>query len=348
MSQPLITTFYPSDIQMADKIKALLQSEGIHLDANLDYTCAVVDDEYNVIATGSCFKNTLRCIAVSHDHQGEGLMNTVVSHLIGIQYQRGNVRLYLYTKCGSAKYFAELGFHEIVQIKDELVFMENSSSGFSRYLSCLRQERKEGASVASVVMNANPFTSGHRYLIEQAARNNDIVHLFIISEDASLFPFAVRKKLILAGIADLPNVAVHESGPYIISNATFPSYFQRDEESVIRGHALLDLSIFTQIAATLGITVRYVGEEPHSIVTGIYNEIMQKELPSNGIRCVVVPRKKIDGMPISASAVRKALHDGDLSLVEKLVPETTYRFLTSPEASPLIAHIQAEENVSHY
>ena len=348
MSEYSITTVYPSDRRMKEKVVSLLQEEGIRLDGNLDYTCAVVDDDDQVIATGSCFKSTLRCMAVSHEHQGEGLMNTVVSHLIEMQYQRGNVHLYLYTKCNSAKFFADLGFREIVRIEDELVFMENSKTGFQDYLDRLKKEYKKGSSVAAIVMNANPFTLGHRYLVEQAAWENDVVHLFAVSEDASLIPYSVRKRLIAEGIADLKNVFIHDSGPYIISNATFPSYFQRDEESVIRGHALLDLTIFTQIATVLGITVRYVGDEPRSLVTGIYNEIMKKELPANRIRCVVVPRKEKDGEAISASTVRKAIQDNDMELLRELVPETTYRYFTSEEAAQIVSRIRAESNVVHY
>ena len=348
MSEYSITTVYPSDRRMKEKVVSLLQKEGIRLDSNLDYTCAVVDDDYQVIATGSCFKNTLRCMAVSHEHQGEGLMNTVVSHLIETQYQRGNVHLYLYTKCNSAKFFADLGFFEIVRIEDELVFMENTKTGFQDYLNRIKKEYRDGSSVAAIVMNANPFTLGHRYLVERAAQENDVVHLFAVSEDASLIPYSVRKRLIKDGAADLKNVYIHDSGPYIISNATFPSYFQRDEESVIRGHALLDLTIFTQIAAVLGITVRYVGEEPRSLVTGIYNEIMKKELPANGIRCVVVPRKEKDGEAISASTVRKAIQDNDMELLRELVPETTYRYFASEESAPIVSRIRAESNVVHY
>ena len=213
--------------------------------------------------------------------------------------------------------------------------MENSKTGFQDYLDRLKKEYKKGSSVAAIVMNANPFTLGHRYLVEQAARENDVVHLFAVSEDASLIPYSVRKRLIAEGIADLKNVFIHDSGPYIISNATFPSYFQRDEESVIRGHALLDLTIFTQIATVLGIT-------------GIYNEIMKKELPANGIRCVVVPRKEKDGEAISASTVRKAIQDNDMELLRELVPETTYRYFTSEEAAQIVSRIRVESNVVHY
>ena len=125
-------------------------------------------------------------------------------------------------------------------------------------------------------MNANPFTLGHLYLTERASAENDTVHLFMVSEDASLIPFKVRRRLITEGTSHLDNIIYHDSGPYIISSATVPSYFQKDMDAVIESHAKLDLVIFTKIAHALGIGRRYVGEEPHSRATGIYNQIMEK------------------------------------------------------------------------
>ena len=126
--------------------------------------------------------------------------------------------------------------------------------------------------------------------METAAGRCDTLHLFLLSEDASLVPFGVRKQLVQAGTAHLKNVVLHDSGPYIISNATFPSYFLKDDSAVIQGHAKLDLTIFVRIARALGVTVRFVGEEPTSQVTGLYNEIMAAQLPENGIDCVILPR----------------------------------------------------------
>ena len=197
-------------------------------------------------------------------------------------------------------------------------------------------------------MNANPFTLGHQYLVEKAASENDILHLFIVSEDASLVPFSVRKKLVMEGTAHLKNIRYHDSGPYIISNATFPSYFQKDEQAVIESHAMLDLTVFTKIAAALGINRRYVGEEPTSLVTGIYNQIMSEKLPENGIECVIVPRKENKGSVISASTVRQALKEENWPLLAELVPETTLNYFKSPDARPVIDKIQASENVIHY
>ena len=361
MSAYTVSTVYASDRRANEQIDRLLRDEGIRKDANLDYTCAVYDEEMQIIATGSCFGNTLRCLAVSGAHQGEGLMNEIVSHLITYQFSRGNSHLFLYTKCDSAKFFRDLGFYEIVRIEDRIVFMENRRTGFSDYLSLLEREGQSGGAAetaegaeapapraAALVMNANPFTLGHLSLVEKACAKNDLVHLFMVSEDASLVPFPVRKRLILEGTAHLRNLICHESGPYIVSSATFPSYFQKDETAVIESHAYLDLAVFVKIAEALHIGVRYVGEEPASLVTGIYNRIMEQELPRHGISCVVVPRKEAGGRAISASTVRQLIKEGRIEELSPLVPESTLRYFRNEEAAPVIARIRSEQNVIHY
>ena len=103
MSEYTISQVYPSDRRSLSQIDSLLMQEGISRDANLDYICAMYDEDYQIIATGSCFANTLRCFAVSSTHQGEGLLNQIITYLMDIQYQRGNLHLFLYTKISSAK-----------------------------------------------------------------------------------------------------------------------------------------------------------------------------------------------------------------------------------------------------
>lgn len=348
MSDYTVSKVYPSDKRGNSQVERLLLAEGIRRDKNLDYTCALYDDDYNIVATGSCFGNTLRCMAVSHEHQGEGLMNEVVSHLVQYEYGRGINHLFLYTKCNSAKFFGDLGFYEIVRIADQVVFMENRRTGFSDYLSELAKSKREGKNIAALVLNANPFTLGHQYLVEKASAENDVLHVFIVSEDASLVPFEVRKRLVIAGTSHLNNIVYHDTGPYIISSATFPSYFQKDDEAVIESHANLDLEVFVKIAGALGINVRYVGEEPKSLVTGIYNRIMSEKLPEHGIKCVIVPRKTEGGEVISASNVRQAIKENRLEDIRGLVPESTYDFFASPEAESVIAKIRGTENVIHY
>ena len=347
MSEYALTQVSLSDKRMLAQVDALLVENGITRDANLDYICAMVDEENRVIATGSCFGATLRCFAVSQQHQGEGLLNEVVSHLMEYQMARGYTHLFLYTKIKSAKFFQSLGFYEIARVDGTLVFMENRRNGFPSYLSRLEKTARPGVSGA-IVMNANPFTLGHQYLVETAAGRCDTLHLFLLSEDASLVPFGVRKQLVQAGTAHLKNVVLHDSGPYMISNATFPSYFLKDDSAVIQGHAKLDLAIFVRIARALGVTVRFVGEEPTSQVTGLYNEIMAAQLPENGIDCVILPRKEALGKAISASTVRAALQAGDWQTLSQLVPQTTLDYFRSSEAEPVLRRIRSAENVVHY
>ena len=350
-----LSPIYPNDKLSNKRILQLLNAEGIKRDRNLDYTCAAYDSDYNIIGTGSCFGNTLRCLAVSHEHRGEGLTNKIISHLIQYQFERGNYHLFIYTKYTTYHLFKDLGFYEIVRIKDQIVFMENKKTGFSDYLNELKKNNINNIDhnkkkVAAIVMNANPFTLGHQYLIEKASKENDILHLFIVSEDKSIVPFKVRKQLIKEGTKHLTNIIYHDSGPYIISSSTFPSYFQKDEKDVIESHANLDIEIFTKIAKALDINVRYVGEETTSLVTGIYNQLMIKKLPENGIQCVVVPRmtNKEGNEVISASDVRKAIKEGQFEKMKNMVPECTYKFFMSEEGKDVVNKIKQSDDIKHY
>ena len=337
----------PRDAAAQAQMDQLLCAEGIRRDKNLDYSCGVFDEDGALIAAGSSFKNTLRCLAVSSEHRGEGLMNQVVSHLLERQMEQGNSRVFLYTKAKNDRIFRDLGFYEIARVEGELVFMENRRDGFARYLKKLEATRREGKS-AAIVMNANPFTLGHRHLVERAAAENDALHLFLLSEEAGPIPFAVRKRLVQEGVSDLSNVILHDSGPYIISSATFPSYFLRDEDAAILAHAKLDLCVFGKIAAAIGVTARYAGEEKSSHVTALYNETMAEELPRQGLEFRQIPRLAIGGETVSASAVRQAIHDGELSKAAFMLPESSLRYFTSAEAKDVIGAIRAMDEAKHY
>ena len=140
MSDYTVSRILPTDKRAVRQMDALLEKEGIERDKNLDYSIGLFDDNYDLVATGSCFANTLRCMAVSSEHQGEGLMNQIISHLIEFQYSRGNTSLFLYTKCNTARFFGDLGFYEIARVEGKVVFMENRRTGFSDYLKRLQRE----------------------------------------------------------------------------------------------------------------------------------------------------------------------------------------------------------------
>ena len=349
-----ISPIYPNDKYSNSIILKLLRQEGIRRDPNLDYTCAVYDSDYNIIGTGSCFGNTLRCLAVSQEHRGEGLANKIISHLIQYQFERGNFHLFLYTKFTIYHLLKKLGFYEIVIIKDQIVFMENKKTGFSDYLNELSKSKlnynNNAKKIAAIVINGNPFTLGHLYLIEKASKENDILHLFILSEDKSLIPYDIRKSLIKEGTDHLKNIKYHDSGHYIISRETFPSYFQKDDKDVIESHANIDIEIFIKIAKELNINVRYLGEEPTSLVTNIYNKLMEKKLPENGIECFVVKKKEINGNIISTSEVRKILKERNIEGIKNMVPDTTYKFFISEEGKNIINRIRHmdDNNDKHF
>lgn len=348
-----LSRIYPDDKRRQKELAALLEKEGIRRDGSLDYTLGLFDAEDRLVATGSYYANTLRCLAVDSRHQGEGLLNRVVTRLTELKAEQGVLHLFLYTKCDKAPFFRDLGFSEISRVEGLVAFLENRRDGFSRYLSALKKETAaravpENAVQAAIVMNANPFTLGHRWLAEEAAKRCDFLHLFVVTEDASLVPFSARYQLVKEGVSDLPNVILHQTGSYMISSSTFPSYFIKDEGDVIRAQARLDLQVFKAIAAALGISARFVGEEPFSEVTSIYNGIMKEELEKSGLCCNILPRKEEGGRAISASAVRQLIHDGRLPEIKPLVPESTYRFFLTPEGQRVAAAIRAAGQVVHY
>lgn len=182
--------------------------------------------------------------------------------------------------------------------------------------------------IGSIVMNCNPFTLGHRYLIEQALKQCDYLAIFVVQEDKSIFPFEDRLRLVSEGVADLSNVMVIPSGRFIISSLTFSEYFNKSklQERVI--DTSMDLLIFAkEIAPCLHITKRFVGEEPFDKVTRQYNESMKKILPEYGVEFVEIPRKKCNDEAISASRVRRLIEQKDFASIKELVPESTFKYL---------------------
>ena len=177
-------------------------------------------------------------------------------------------------------------------------------------------------------MNCNPFTLGHQYLVEYAAARVDKLYIFVVEEDKSEFPFADRIELVRQGVQKFSNVEVLPSGKFIISQTTFSGYFNKAELQDVQVDSSEDVEIFgREIAPTLGITVRFAGEEPTDNVTRQYNETMKEILPRYGVEFCQIPRKEFDGEPISASKVRAALKVGDFDKIKKLVPKSTLQYL---------------------
>ena len=182
--------------------------------------------------------------------------------------------------------------------------------------------------IGSIVMNCNPFTNGHRFLIEEASKKCDILYVFVVEEDRSVFPFKDRFELVKRGVSDLNNVIVVPSGQFIISQITFQAYFQKEEKQEIVINASNDITIFaTKIAPELGINIRFAGDEPFDNITNQYNSTMKRLLPRFGIKFEVIKRKQFLDIPISASRVRSLLLKKSFNEIKSIVPKTTYNYL---------------------
>ncbi len=305
--------------------EAFLTKQGLDADPGVEVTL-LLEEDGQIIATGSRQENILKCIAVDPAHQGEDLSATVLTELRQEAFHRGLEQLFLYTKPKNRLLFESLFFYPVAQTQDVLL-MENRRGGIADFVSAIPRPEKHG-NVGAVVMNCNPFTLGHRYLVETAARACDWLYVFVLSEEKSLFSAEDRLRLVKEGTADLSNVTVWPTGPYLISSATFPTYFLPDKSRTVEIQCRLDLEVFARhFAPPLFITRRYVGREPFSQVTAQYNRVMKEYLPAMGIQVTELPRKEGASGPISASAVRALLGSGQRDKLRTLVPESTFRYL---------------------
>ncbi len=284
----------------------------------------LVWDGDKLIATGSRVGNVLKYIAVDEKRQGENLAATVVSELRQDAFREGTEHLFIYTKPKNETVFLPLFFYTVARTEDVLL-MESRKDGIKSYLNSLPQKR-EGISGA-VVANCNPFTLGHRYLIEKASKECDTLYVFALSEDKSFFSAEDRLTMVKAGTENIPNVIVVPTGPYLVSSATFPTYFLKDRTDEAK--CGLDIEIFSAlIAPRLGITKRFVGTEPSCPLTRKYNEALKKSLPLYNIETVEIPRLECEGIPVSASHVRSLIKEGKSTEIKKFVPYNIYEFIT--------------------
>lgn len=292
------------------RVEAFLAACGLRM-VPLDYYAVVTrsEDSDEILAGGGLEGNVIKCIAVSEAARSEGLTNKLVSHLIGVAMDNGHESVKVFTKPGNLNVFSSLGFR-LLASAPEAILMENGFTGLRTYLKYLSGLKKDGRNGA-IVMNANPFTRGHRYLVEQAAAQVDNLYVIAVREDRSRFPYAERLAMMRAGTADIPNVTVCEGSDYAISAATFPTYFLKTLDSASDTHMTLDLDLFaTHLAPALGVSIRFAGSEPKDMLTRRYNGLMSEILPARGIQFVEIQRLEDGKTPISASVLRNSLDGG--------------------------------------
>lgn len=299
------------------RVEAFLTANGLRL-APLDRYVVVTRDEDGdeILAGGGLDGNVIKCVAVSESARSEGLMNILVSRLIAIAREEGRESVKAFTKQENEGIFKSLGFG-LLASAPKAILMENGRGGlpeYRKYLESLARPGRNGA----IVMNANPFTKGHRYLVEQAASLVDNLYVIVVREDRSRFPYAERKAMIEAGCAGLDNVVVCEGSDYAISAATFPTYFLKKLDDATDTQIALDLDLFVNhIAKPLGVTVRFAGSEPEDALTRRYNELMAEILPGTSV-AVVRQAHQPDPELVKGSELRQARRPIDFVEIPRL------------------------------
>lgn len=313
-------------------VRELLQSEGLFYEEGVDYTVGIFDHDV-LIATGSLQENICKMIAVRSDYRGENLTATVMLQLMHVLNERGIHKYFLYTKPESVKFFAYYNFRVVAKTAS-IALLENRLDPIDERLSKMAKDHKpKQGTRASIVMNCNPVTLGHLYLIECAARENDDVIIFLVEENRSVFPYDTRLKLLKEATRHIKNVRILPSTEYVISSITFPTYFLKRITDQSRVYMELDLTIFKKhFMPIFSIDYRYVGVEPIDPSTALYNETMKKTLKGS---LKVLERLSIDGDIVSASRVRNLAEKKRYEDIRDLVPQATYDYLISKEGRAL-------------
>ena len=339
-----ILELHPTIPRQRRQIETFLQANGLRYD-DVDYYAALVDESSDEMIAGGGLKGcVIKCVAVADGHKGEAVANVIVSHLLAKVNEDGYQCVKLYTKPHNRQLFESLSFRLIAEAPNAIL-METGVGGIEKWSYELRVKNDElgvrndelgikgvRKPIGAIVMNANPFTLGHRFLVEQSSELVERLYVVVVREDCSMFSYSERKAMVIQGVRDIGNVVVVDGSDYAVSAATFPTYFLKQISDATDTQITLDLDIYRRrIAPALGATVRFFGSEPTDPLTRRYNELMHQQLGEDHVH--EIQRKQQDGSPISASRVRKAMLEGRLWDAIQMVPPTTIPYIIGHLAS---------------
>jgi [citrate (pro-3S)-lyase] ligase len=313
------------DLDKQDELEKLKNFiSGFSLKLDLVDESYVIYDQDKIIASCSRYYNVLKCFAIDPNYQAMGITNKLITVLLQHCFDLHIKDVFIFTKVVNARMFSSLNFEEIYYNKTMCLL----HYGFNSINKVIEQIPKKNGINGAIVMNANPFTLGHQYLVEYASKHVNYLYVFVVEEDLSFFLFIDRFQLVKQGCEKFSNVIVLPSSIFIISSATFPTYFLKDQQLVVKEHARMDATIFAEyFSKALNIKYRFVGEEPLDVTTNMYNQVLKDVLKTYDIKLIEIKRKKHKDSVISASLVRKYLKNKDFVKIKEMVPETTYNFI---------------------
>lgn len=304
---------------------------------------AVIREKGQIIATGSREGNVFKYFGISPAHQGKNLSGILMNALMDEAYARGIYHFFVFTSPDKSKQFSGSGFREIIQ-NEYAALLESGDHSINGFMADLKRRLGEAKGKrGAIVMNLNPMTLGHLFLIEKARQEVDELIIFLVEEDLSVFPLKDRLAILQETVSGMSGVTAVPGGPYMVSKATFPTYFLKQADEDLLAYTTTDAGIFGKYyAKSLDISTRFVGEEPLDPVTAAYNEALAGELADYGVDLKIIPRKMAGEGPISASRVRRLLNEGKTEEAFALVPEATVKFLQSDEGKIIISKIRME------
>ena len=316
----------------AGLLRGYLAAHDLRYEEDIECAFGLFSPSGHLCGCGCAAGRLLKCFAIDDALRGQNGLGLLVSALTADRFARGLDDLFVVTRPYNAPLFAHCGFTALAETR-EAALLENRRDGIERFLRAV--ERFPGDErVGAIVANCNPITNGHLSLIREACTRCDQLYLFIVEENRSVIPFSDRFALAREAVRDIPKVCVCRSGAYMISGITFPTYFLKETEDPSAVQSELDAELFAAcLAPALGITVRFAGQEPFDPVTRAYNEAMRSILPRHGIEFCVLPRAEADGVPISASVVRRIAREqgGDAPVLRALVPDCTTAYLANSD-----------------
>ncbi len=320
-----------------------LQKYGVEFD-NPERT-AVVRDDGKIVGTGSVDGKVMKYFFIEEEYKGQGILANLYNALLTYLLDNNTLEHYVFTIPSNDYIFKGIGLREVIST-DRVILFEGGFSSYGNWINSIKNKLNPNAATrGAVVANCNPMTKGHKHLIEYAKEKVDELIVFIVEENRSAFTTQERYSIVKDEFKDDDKVVVVLGGAYIISQATFPTYFIKKVDETTDIYTELDATIFAKkIAKDLDIDIRFVGDEPIDLLTAKYNENLRKSSEKNNLLLEKIDRIKDNGDYISASNVRRLISQGRVEETFPILADSTKRFLESEEGIKRIEQIQRKRS----
>lgn len=324
-------------------LEEFLKLSNLNYEVDINYSILVYDGD-KVIATASLANSIMKCFAVNKEYSGQNITGLMFHHLVEHLQNRNIHHYFVFTTPENEDIFTSFNMKRIVRTMNTVLL--EGGDDITHVLQKLKEEYSiSDKKKACVIINANPMTNGHLYLIERAKEDYEEVLVFVVSEDISSFPFVDRFSIIKSATKHLEGVTVLPSLSYLVSRITFPKYFLKEDQLIKDEQTLIDVLIYKEYYKKIfNLERRYLGTEPLSANTNKYNKVLKDYL---GQSVEIIERINLDNQVISASLIRKLIKANNIKKIKDYVPKATYDFLKSKRGQELINDIQSRKLGRH-